>query len=154
MFHLRKDLRCSMDLQDPLLSLSTGSSQLVAVPVGPLDAILTNFSGHKAQDSLNHGFISESRIEHGVVNGTVRPVGMEIFLNEGTTLVVHLVDKHFCISFRSSLRNKALYLLFSGSIQKKDAECRCGFVGNVVIPCPQLRNGLQPPLLGPHVRKF
>src|SRR6266576_954204 len=81
-----------------------------------------NFSGEKAQDRLNHGSIPQISIEHGVVNGTVRPVGMEVFLDEGTTLVVNRVDDHFCISFRFGFRNKAVYLLSPVSIQKK-AQC-------------------------------
>jgi hypothetical protein len=73
----------------------------------------------KAQDSLNHGLISRRSIEHGVINRTVRPLDVEVFLDERTPLVVNRIDERFCRCFRFALRNKALYLAFSRSVQEK-----------------------------------
>jgi nitroimidazol reductase NimA-like FMN-containing flavoprotein (pyridoxamine 5'-phosphate oxidase superfamily) len=47
---------------------------------------------------------------------------MEAFLDEGTSLVVNCIDERFGINFRFAFRDKAFYLLSSGSIQKK-AQC-------------------------------
>lgn len=92
------------------------------VPVGNLHSVTDDNFKDKAQDHLNHSSFSHSSIYHGVVNGTVRPVGMEVFLDEGTTLVVNCIDERFSINFRFAFRDKAFYLLLPGSVQKK-AQC-------------------------------
>jgi hypothetical protein len=67
----------------------------------------------EAQDRLHHGFVSRVSIDHGMVERTVGPVGMEVSLDERSTLTVNRIHSRFCIASAVTLQNQAPY--FSSS---------------------------------------
>jgi nucleotide-binding universal stress UspA family protein len=102
------------------------------VPVGNLHSVTDDNFKDKAQDHLNHSSFSHSSIYHGVVNGTVRPIGMEVFLDEGTTLVVN----RLLLAIHGSMFSEAATQAVIARANPHDTEIRVLHV--IEIPSPRV----------------
>jgi hypothetical protein len=60
----------------------------------------------KTQDDPNHGIIPRRGIEHGVVDGSVRPFNVEVPLDESSPLMVDGIHQHSRLGFCFALGNK------------------------------------------------
>jgi hypothetical protein len=67
---------------------------------------------------VNDGLIADRRIDHGVVNGAVRPFDVEILLDEIDALAVNDIHEllGFLLTFAAS--QEAAHFIFSGSVKK------------------------------------
>lgn len=58
-----------------------------------------------------------------MINGTIGPVCMKIFLDESRSFAVDRIYERFCIRAPLAFRDQAAYFVFLGSVEKSEA-CR------------------------------
>ena len=73
---------------------------------------------HQIHNHVNDGLISDGGVDHGVINGAVRPFDMEILLNEIGALAIDGIHAllSFFLSFAAS--HEAPHFVFSWSVKK------------------------------------
>ena len=69
--------------------------------------------------ALNHCLAASVSVDHCMVQGPVRPVGMEIIANKSGAFAVDCIHQHLCVALVSTFRNQAPYFFFFGTVEKK-----------------------------------
>src|SRR6202048_1818289 len=73
---------------------------------------------HEIQDHADDDLIADCSVQHGVINGAVRPFDSEIFLDEIRAFPVHRIDKLLGFILALSASYHAPHLGFPRSIKK------------------------------------
>ncbi len=73
---------------------------------------------HGVEDGFDDGGVADGRIQHDVIEGAGRPVGIEVVLDEGDALAVHGVDGIFGVGFPHPLFPQAAEFLGTGRVEK------------------------------------
>src|SRR5260370_15704530 len=73
---------------------------------------------HKIQNHVNDGLIADHSIDHGVVNGAVRPLDAEILLDEVAAIPIHGIHELFGFLLTLAASQQAPHFIFSRSVKK------------------------------------
>src|ERR1700722_3768763 len=79
---------------------------------------------HKIQNDFEGSLLADRRINHGVVNGAVRPFDVEILLQKISALPINRIHKLFGIFLAFAAGHEAPQFIFSGSIEKHPQRVR------------------------------
>jgi hypothetical protein len=58
----------------------------------------------ETQDRLDHRFVPRIRIYHGMVQGTIGPLGMEVIPDESNTFAIDCIDQYMCVGLFLTFR--------------------------------------------------
>src|SRR5580658_4515885 len=74
---------------------------------------------HDIQNCMNDSLIADRSIDHGVVNGAIRPFDMKIFLDEINTLAINRVYELLCFLFALAASQQTANFILPRCIKKK-----------------------------------